>query len=67
MSNHTTTPQATEHDRLITRPNVPLPTPLDPASPEARGEPADPKPDPHKSQGGQASERDAAQDMERTT
>jgi len=67
MSDRNPTPQATEHDRLITRPNVPLPTPLDPAGPVARGEPPDPKPDPRKSQGGEAGERDAAQDLERTT
>jgi len=67
MANRNPTPQATEHDRLITRPNKPLPTPLDPAGPEARGEPADPKPDPRKSQGGPAGERDRAQDAERTT
>lgn len=31
-------------DRLITRPDEPLPTPLPPDSPRARGYPADPKP-----------------------
>ena len=30
-------------DRLTTRPSEPLPTPLDPAGPAARGHPADPK------------------------
>ena len=34
-----------ERDRLMTRPDEsPLPTPLDPAGPRARGYPADPKP-----------------------
>jgi hypothetical protein len=30
-------------DRLISRPDDPLPTPLPPDAPEARGAPADPK------------------------
>jgi hypothetical protein len=39
-------------DRLLTRPDeTPLPTPLDPAGPEAKGYPADPKPMPKKGQG----------------
>ena len=39
--------EPTPHDQLLTRPSAdPLPTPLDPAGPEARGYPADPKPDP---------------------
>jgi hypothetical protein len=39
-------------DRLLTRPDeAPLPTPLDPAGPEAKGHPADPKPMPRKGQG----------------
>jgi hypothetical protein len=41
-----------ERDRLITRPDdEPLPTALDPSSPEARGGKADPKPVPEKGQG----------------
>jgi hypothetical protein len=44
--------QPASRDRLITRPDEePLPTPLDPASPEARGYPADPKPVPKNGQG----------------
>jgi hypothetical protein len=35
-----------ERDRLLTRPEGELPTPLDPAAPESRGLPADPKPGP---------------------
>ena len=39
-------------DLLMTRPDTePLPTPMDPASPEARGYPADPKPVPKRGQG----------------
>ncbi len=39
-------------DRLITRPDPdPLPTPLDPAGPESRGYPNDPKPVPKGGQG----------------
>lgn len=39
--------QLPERDRLMTRPDdAPLPTRLDPAGPEARGAPADPKPVP---------------------
>lgn len=46
--------QLPEKDRLITRPDTdPLPTPLDPAGPAARGYPADPKPEPR---GGQRSD-----------
>jgi hypothetical protein len=38
-------------DRLMSRPPEPLPTPLDPDSPEARGWPYDPKPMPERGQG----------------
>ena len=39
-------------DLLMTRPDdAPLPTPLDPAGPEAHGHPADPKPVPKRGQG----------------
>lgn len=37
-------------DRLMSRPPEPLPTPLDPDSPEARGWPYDPKPMPQRGQ-----------------
>jgi hypothetical protein len=38
-------PQTPARDKLMTRPEeTPLPTPLDPAGPEARGGDADPKP-----------------------
>jgi hypothetical protein len=39
-------PHPPEKDRLVTRPEGELPTPMDPAGPEARGWPDDPKPDP---------------------
>jgi hypothetical protein len=49
-----------EKDRLVTRPEGELPTPLDPQGPEARGAPADPRPDP--------SDADAtSRDIDRTT
>ena len=48
MSNPRFPPGVSEKDRLITRPDsAPLPTPLDPNSPEARGFPADPRPTPN--------------------
>jgi len=40
-----------EHDRLVTRPEEPLPTALDPSGPRARGYPADAKPVPKTGQG----------------
>lgn len=43
--------QQNTKDQLISRPDEPLPTALDPAGPEARGYPADPKPVPKKGQG----------------
>lgn len=43
--------QSRERDRLVTRPAGELPTALDPAGPEARGYPADPKPVPAGGQG----------------
>jgi hypothetical protein len=52
MSEPNTTDQRSPRDLLITRPDeAPLPTPLDPAGPEARGYPADPKPVPKRGQG----------------
>ncbi len=43
--------KVSEHDRLVSRPGDPLPTPLDPAGPESRGAPADPKREPPGGQG----------------
>jgi hypothetical protein len=40
MTDHKTPEQTTERDRLLTRPEDPLPTAQDP---QARGNPADPK------------------------
>ena len=46
------TDERSPRDLLMTRPDPePLPTPMDPASPEARGFPADPKPVPKRGQG----------------
>ena len=61
--------QAPEHlsdkDRLISRPDEPLPTPLDPASPEARGELVDPKPVPPTGQGDPDAKNPAPDDLGR--
>ena len=51
MLNQKLPDQLSERDRLVSRPDEPLPTPLDPASPEARGAPKDPKPVPETGQG----------------
>jgi hypothetical protein len=45
------TDELSPRDRLVTRPADPLPTQLEPDSPEARGYPADPKPVPKRGQG----------------
>jgi hypothetical protein len=60
MADHPLPDNESSRDKLLTRPDEqPLPTPLDPASPEARGAPADPKPGPGKGQGDrQVTERD---------
>jgi hypothetical protein len=51
MADRKTLPQETDRDRLVSRPGDPLPTRLDPAGPESRGYPADPKPEPEGGQG----------------
>jgi hypothetical protein len=43
--------RSSEKDRLVSRPAEPLPTPLPPDGPAARGHPADPKPVPPTGQG----------------
>ena len=43
--------QPTDRDRLVSRPDEPLPTAEDPRGPRARGYPADPKPKPEGGQG----------------
>jgi hypothetical protein len=50
MADRTQTEQDPK-DRLITRPNEPLPTREDPQGPHARGAPVDPKPKPQDGQG----------------
>jgi hypothetical protein len=52
MPDTTPAEQLPPQDRLLTRPaEEPLPTTLDPAGPEARGYPHDPKPVPNRGQG----------------
>jgi hypothetical protein len=55
-----------DHDRLITRPDEPLPTPLDPASPEARYEAVDPKRVPTEGQGDPDASDPAPDDLARS-
>ena len=40
-----------DKDKLVVRPDEPLPTVQDPKGRESRGYPADPRPDPEQSQG----------------
>ena len=55
-------------DLLMTRPDeAPLPTPLDPAGPEAKGYPADPKPIPREGQGDPDAKNPAPGDIGRST
>jgi hypothetical protein len=55
-------------DLLMTRPDeAPLPTPLDPAGPEAKGYPADPKPIPKEGQGDPDAKNPAPGDIGRAT
>jgi hypothetical protein len=44
-------PKQADKDRLVARPDEPLPTTEDPRGPKARGFPADPKPTPAGGQG----------------
>jgi len=55
-------------DRLLTRPDAepPLPTPLDPAGPQAHGCPADPKPAPSCGQGDPCETNPKPEDIGRT-
>jgi hypothetical protein len=59
-------PQLSEKDRLITRPPGELPTPLDPASPEARGYTVDPKIVPPEGQGDPDATDPAPDDIDRS-
>jgi hypothetical protein len=65
------TPQPTkpcDRDRLVSRPpSRPLPTPLDPAGPQAKGYPADPKPGPENSPGDPQGKDPTSNDLSRTT
>ena len=54
-------------DWLLTRPDEqPLPTPLDPAGPHARGAPVDPKPVPARGQGDPEAQDPAPDDIDRS-
>ena len=62
------TDQLPPQDLLITRPDAgPLPTPLDPAGPQAHGHPADPKPVPTAGQGDPDAKNPAPDDIGRAT
>ncbi|HLJ92527.1 MAG TPA: hypothetical protein VKU02_04965 [Gemmataceae bacterium] len=50
MSDPKIAEQLTEKDRLVSRPDEPLPTVEDPAGAHAKGAPADPKPKPRSGQ-----------------
>jgi hypothetical protein len=67
MSDPKPTEPRSPKDALITRPDdAPLPTPLDPASPESRGYPVDPKPIPQRGQGDPDSGNPAPGDIDRS-
>jgi hypothetical protein len=68
MSNPKSPPeQLPPRDWLLTRPDEePLPTRLDPAGPEARGYPNDPKPLPARGQGDPAARNPAPSDVDRS-
>jgi hypothetical protein len=61
-----TQPQLSEHDKLITRPAEELPTPLDPASRQARHADIDPKQVPSTGQGDPDATDPAPDDIGRT-
>jgi hypothetical protein len=67
MAEPTNSDQPNPRDLLIGRPDdAPLPTPLDPAGPVARGHPADPKPVPVKGQGDPDEKNPSPTDIGRT-
>jgi hypothetical protein len=67
MSEPKQTDQRSPRDLLMTRPDgAPLATPLEPASPEARGYPADPKPVPKRGQGDPGETNPAPDDLGRS-
>lgn len=66
MADRNSTAKPSEMDLLITRPDpAPLPTALDPQSPDARGYPADPKPVPKEGQGDPDAKDPAPSDVDR--
>jgi hypothetical protein len=59
--------QLPQRDWLLTRPDeAPLPTKLDPAGPESRGHPNDPKPVPARGQGDPKATDPAPGDIDRS-
>ena len=67
MPANTHTDERSPKDLLMTRPDeTPLPTPLDPAGPEAKGYPADPKPIPKEGQGDPDAKNPAPTDIGRS-
>ena len=59
--------KVSSRDRLMSRPEEPLPTPLDPQSPQARGFPVDPKPTPATGQGDPEATDPAPEDLDRSS
>ena len=67
MAEPNQTDQRSPKDLLMTRPDeTPLPTQLEPDSPEARGHPADPKPIPKRGQGDPDEKNPAPTDIGRS-
>lgn len=67
MPTNTNHDERSPKDLLMTRPDeAPLPTPLDPAGPEAKGYPADPKPIPKEGQGDPDAKNPAPGDIGRS-
>ena len=68
MAENSQSDERSPKDLLMTRPTeAPLPTPLDPAGPEAKGYPADPKPVPKQGQGDPDAKNPAPGDIGRAT
>jgi len=65
MYNPNLTESLSEKDRLVSRPDEPLPTSLDPAGDEARGGSKDPKPVPPTGQGDPKATNPAPDDLGR--
>jgi hypothetical protein len=66
MLNRSPVDEVPARDQLVTRPATPLPTPLEPDSPRARGDPDNPKPVPPTGQGDPEATNPAPTDLDRT-